>query len=129
MFPANLIFWSGRNKWDGIKPGREENISPQKNTLGCEILLGKTYRGDSVTAEQGRAPSGGRTGSVSLKAEKGIFVFWGNLSFCRLLLSLFSGMKCLKITNQHTQTLFFSFEVTLKSALSCVHHPWGTYVM
>lgn len=42
---------------------------------------------------------------------------------------MFSEMKCLKTTNQHTETLFFSFETTLKNTAYCVHHPWGLYLI
>jgi hypothetical protein len=43
---------------------------------------------------------------------------------------MFSEMKFLKITNQHTETLFFfSFETTLKNTVCHVHHPWGSYLI
>jgi hypothetical protein len=48
-------------------------------------------------------------GCISLKAEgKKRYLLFGSLSFWSLvIISMFSEMKCLKITNQHTETFFF----------------------
>lgn len=133
MLPANLTCGVERNKWEGYRPGRGETLSPQKHTQGQE----QTYRAErnyqekyspegSMTAEQERE----RPGSISLKGEtKENICSLGSFLLSLVIISMFSEMKCLKTTNQHRETLFFSFETTLKNTVCCLHHPWGLYLI
>lgn len=136
--PSRLdVLELGGTNGERDKPGREKNIGPQKDTwgqeqahlLGCKKLQEEKLPWGLSDSWAEKDSLRGRRNSISLKREKKerIFAFWKPFFLSLVIISMFSGMKCLKTTNQHTQTLFFSFATTLKNTVCC-YITLGAYI-
>lgn len=117
--------------------GREEKATRNTHGLaGRPLRLWEITRRNTLLRAQWelsrKAPpsqgGGWETISISLKAGRRNICFWG-IFLSLVIISMFSEMKCLKTTTQHRETLFFSFETSLKNTACPVHHPWGSYLI
>lgn len=139
VFPANLIFWNWEEQTGGGRNVEGRKILATRNTHGLagrplrlwEITRRNTLLKAQWELSRKSPPSQGggwETISISLKAGRRNICFWG-IFLSLVIISMFSEMKCLKTTTQHRETLFFSFETSLKNTACPVHHPWGSYLI
>ena len=80
-----------------------------------------------MTDEQERAPSVGEQALAHERRGKGKHLLFLEPFLSLVIISVFSKMKCLKTTNQHTQTLFFHLK-QLERTRSAVYITLGAYI-